>query len=69
MEMPPFRPVRLLTSSGESYLVPHPDFLIFSPTGRTCLVYAEDGESFATLDVLTITQVVPAKRAARREEL
>jgi hypothetical protein len=58
----PFRPVNLITSSGKSYLVPHPDYLNFSPTGRTCQVFAADGEYFTTLDVLTITEVVPVKR-------
>jgi hypothetical protein len=64
LDASPFRPVNLITSSGKSYLVPHPDFLTFSPTGRTCLVYAADGEYFNTLDVLLITEVVPVKRRA-----
>ena len=42
LEASPFTPVKIITSSGKSYVVPHPDFLTFSPTGRTCLVYAED---------------------------
>jgi hypothetical protein len=61
----PFTPFHLVTSSGKSYLVPHPDFLTFSPTGRTCLVYAAHGEYASTLDVLTITEIVPVKRASR----
>jgi len=61
----PFIPFHLITSSGKSYLVPHPDFLTFSPTGRTCLVYAENGEFANTLDVLAITEIAPAKRASR----
>ena len=64
----PFAPINLITSSGKSYLVPHPDFLTFSPTGRTCHVYAADGESYTTLDVLTITEVAPVKRAAARKK-
>jgi hypothetical protein len=62
LETSPYTPVNLITSSGRSYLVPHPDFLTFSPTGRTCHVYAADGENYNTLDVLTITEVVPIKR-------
>jgi len=62
LEASPFTPVNLITSSGKSYLVPHPDFLTFSPTGRTCHVYAADGEYFNTLDALTITEVAPVKR-------
>jgi hypothetical protein len=60
-----FRPIKLATSSGKSYLVPHPDFLHFSPTGLTCNVYAADGEYFTTLDVLMITEVAPVKSALR----
>lgn len=56
-----FHSVNLITSSENSYLVPHPDFLTFSPTGRTCLVYAADGEYYTSLDVLTITEIAPAK--------
>lgn len=58
----PYIPVDLITSSRKSYHVPHPDFLTFSPSGRTCHAYAANGESFTTLDVLTITEVVPVKR-------
>jgi len=65
----PFRPFRLVTAFGEFYTVPHPDFLHFSPTRRTCNVYAVNGEFLSTLDVLTITDVQPnvrARRARRR---
>ena len=68
MEASPYRPVNLITSSGKSYLVPHPDFLTFSPTGRICHVYADDGEYYSTLDVPTITEIAPAKRAAARKK-
>jgi hypothetical protein len=53
--------VNLVTAAGKSYLVPHPDFVTFSPTGRSCNVYAGDGEFFTTLDPLNITAVTPAK--------
>jgi hypothetical protein len=61
LEVAPFVPFNIVTASGKSYLVPHPDFLSFSPTGRACNVYAGDGEFFTTLDLLTITAVAPAK--------
>ena len=64
MEAAPFIPVNLVTFSGDSYLIPHPDFLTFSPTGRTCLVYAEDGEFFTALNVGTIADVEPVRRRA-----
>ena len=62
LEAVPFTPVDLVTSSGKSYRVPHPDFINFSPTGRTCFVFRDDGEAYSTLDVLTITEVVPIRR-------
>jgi hypothetical protein len=40
----PFVPFQLIVSSGKSYLVPHPDFLHFSPSGRTAHVYPRYGE-------------------------
>jgi hypothetical protein len=58
----PFRSFQLVTASGESYTVPHPDFMTFSPSRRTCNVYAKDGEFFSTLDVLTITDIQPNGR-------
>jgi len=65
----PFVPLELITASGKSYRVKHPDFVTFSPAGRTCNVYGDDGEYFTTLDVLTVTEVVPEKpRAGRRRK-
>jgi hypothetical protein len=53
----PFRRFFLVTASGEKYNVPHPEFVTFSPSRRTCDVYGPDGESRNTLDVLTITDI------------
>jgi len=64
-----FRPFYLVTASGESYKVPHPEFLTFSPSRRTCNVYAADGDYFSTLDVLTITDIQPdGRRRVRRRQ-
>jgi hypothetical protein len=62
----PFRAFRLVTASGESYKVPHPEFVTFSPSRRTCNVYREDGEYFSTVDVLTITDIQPDGRPRTR---
>ena len=62
MEAAPYLPVILITVSGERHLVPHPDFLIFSPTEPACDVYAEDGEHFTPLDFEAISAIVPGKR-------
>jgi hypothetical protein len=64
----PFRPFRLVTASGETYKVPHPEFMTFSPSRRTCNVYARDGEFFSTLDVLTITDIQPNGSGAKRRK-
>ncbi len=61
----PFRPFELVTAAGKSYRVPHPDFVTFSPTGRTCNVYGEDGDYFTTLDVFTVTEILPVRPARR----
>lgn len=66
LDAAPFNPFQLVTASGKSYRVKHPDFLTFSPAGRTCNVYGDDGEYFTTLDVFTVSEVVPAKRGATR---
>lgn len=68
MDAAPFTPVNLITSSGQSFLVPHPDFLTLSPTGRTCNVYAEDGEYFTTLDLARVMVVVPVKPAPAKKK-
>jgi hypothetical protein len=62
----PFRPFYLITASGESYKVRHPGFLTFSPSRRTCNVYADDGEYFSTLDVLIVTNIQPDGRPRAR---
>jgi hypothetical protein len=62
----PFIPFNLVTASGKSYRVNHPDFITFSPAGRTCNVYGEDGEYFTTIDVFTVTELVPEKRGTGR---
>ena len=66
LDATPFAPFDLITASGKSYQVKHPDFVTFSPAGRTCNVYGDDGEYFTTLDVFTITELVPAKRGSSR---
>ena len=66
LEATPFNPFERVTASGKSYRVKHPDFVTFSPAGRTCNVYGDDGEYFTTLDVFTITELLPEKRGARR---
>jgi hypothetical protein len=66
LDATPSRPLQLVTASGQKFRVKHPDFITFSPAGRTCNVYADDGEYYVTLDVFTITEVEPEKRTPSR---
>ncbi len=53
----PFRPITIKTSSGEDYLVKHPEAMWQSPQGGTVIV-ATGGESFAMLATDHITAFV-----------
>ena len=39
----PFRPFKLVMPSDRMIEVPHPDFISFSPTGVSVIVWHEDG--------------------------
>jgi hypothetical protein len=52
----PFQPFTLRTASGKSYRVTHPDYLMFSPSRRTAMVFSDE-DLYDTLDVLTITEI------------
>jgi hypothetical protein len=58
LEAVPFRPFTLITASGQKYVVPHQDYVTFTPSRRVALVY-RDEELFSALDVLTITDIQP----------
>lgn len=68
LEASPFVAFRLITASGKKHYVPGPAFLHFSPSEKTVNVYAKDGESFATVDVGLITEILPDKRPAKRKK-
>ena len=65
LDATPFTPFDLVTASGKSYRVKHPDYFAFSPTGRTCVVFGED-DHLATINLLTITELVSKPAAKRR---
>jgi len=52
----PFQPFTIHLADGRKFLVPHPDFLSHSPTGRTIIVY-QTNESFSILDLLLVTEL------------
>lgn len=54
MRARPFVPFSLRTGDGERYHVPHPEFAMLSPGGRTFSVYVTD-ETTVQLDVFLIT--------------
>ena len=60
----PFRPFTLITASGKSYRVPHPEFVAFGPSRRIALVFTDE-ESFDALDVRTITEIKHGGARAR----
>ena len=52
----PFRPFTIHLADGRTFLVPHREFISYSPSGRTLIVYQED-ESFSILDLLLVTEL------------
>jgi hypothetical protein len=64
----PFAPFEIVTSSGNRHAVKHPDFVAFSPSGETCLVFADDGEFFTTVSVQNLTEIRPLKRSSSRRK-
>ena len=50
----PFVPFSIRTGDGKRYHVPHPDFTLLSPGGRTFTVYVAD-ERMVHVDVFLIT--------------
>ena len=43
LETRPFKPFVLLITGGREYCVPHPEFLMITPPGRTIVVADRDG--------------------------
>jgi hypothetical protein len=54
----PFKPYKIQMVSGESFLVPHPDFVSISPKGSFVIVFGAD-ESPHHLSSLMIESVSP----------
>lgn len=61
----PFKPFTVHMADGQSFNVPHPDFLSMSPTGRTVIIYQED-ENFSILDLLLMTEIEMNQTSTRR---
>jgi len=61
----PFRPFTVLLPSDKPFKIPHPDFALVTPNGRTLIVAQEQSDAVDILDVPLITRVnVEAERGA-----
>lgn len=65
----PFRPFILHLADGREIGVAHPEFIAFSPTGRSAVVYGKDG-AFEVVDMLLVTslEVMDGRATSRRKK-
>lgn len=52
----PFRPFTLRMADGSALHVGHPEWLTFSPAGRTVIVFKPD-DSFSIIDLLLVASI------------
>lgn len=52
----PFQPFTLRMADGRTFFIPHQDFMLVSPSGRTAVVYNED-DSASIVDLLLMTEI------------
>ena len=62
----PFRPFVLRTGSGESYPVPHPEVLSFTPSRRTLSIWLNEVDQ-AIIDVASVLEFVVGPSAGKRK--
>jgi hypothetical protein len=53
----PFQPFVIRMTDGQSYPIPHRDYLSIAPNGRIALVYRTDSETYRFLDIMLITRL------------
>ncbi|HEV7225203.1 MAG TPA: hypothetical protein VGN42_21030 [Pirellulales bacterium] len=56
LHMRPFKPFTIRMADGRSFEVPHPDFVMEFPSGRTVIVVQPD-DSYSLLDLLLMTEL------------
>ena len=61
----PYLPFTIRMADGRSFPIPHPDFLSMSPTGRTAVIFHEDG-SASIVDLLLMTELELAAPSTTR---
>ena len=60
----PFRPFTVYLASEKSFVVPHQDFALLTPKGRTLVVSHSEKEVVDLLDVALIARVEVQERSA-----
>ncbi|HMO24872.1 MAG TPA: hypothetical protein PKB10_01250 [Tepidisphaeraceae bacterium] len=53
----PFQPFTMHLSDGTRYPVPSPEYVMHTKSGRSVAVLTGDGETFAIVDMLHVTQL------------
>jgi len=65
MHAEPFRPIRILLGTQQSFVVAHTDYLMVSPDKQTVLLYDKQGR-FKIINAQQIRLVEPVKRASSK---
>ena len=60
----PFRPFTMKLADGTRLRVKHPEFVSFSPVGRTVIVWSE-GDAFEIVDLLLVASIEVGNGKAR----
>lgn len=60
----PFQPFDIVLTNGRTVRVAHPEFMAFSPRGRTAVVYDEEG--LERIDIPLIISLKVPERPGRR---
>jgi hypothetical protein len=60
----PFQPFTVRMADERQFLIPHPDFLSMSPSGRTAVIFhPDDSASIVDLLLMTELELSPPARA------
>ena len=64
----PFQPFDIVLTNGRTVRVAHPEFMAFSPRGRTVVVYDEEGLERINIPLIISLKVPerPARRGKKR---
>ncbi|MCH9002138.1 MAG: hypothetical protein IIC02_06145 [Planctomycetes bacterium] len=60
----PFRPFVVNLADGRNIRVEHSEFMAVSPTGRSAVIYGDDG-SFEIIDVMLVTSITVGNGKAK----